>query len=74
MKKTFSIPVYWEMGTRIFIEANTPEEALKIFQKNQSTMSLPEYGEYIENSFGTDDDVLIEKLIYEVNTEGGGSK
>ena len=48
--RTFKIPVSWEMFGLIEIEANSIEEAVRIFDEQSDDLSLPE-GDYIDSSF-----------------------
>lgn len=51
--KTFKIPVMWEVYSHIDIEAETLDEAIKIFDNFEKTegYSLPTEPEYIDGSF-----------------------
>lgn len=54
MKKTFKIPVSWQVCGEIEIEAETLEEAIEIFDKNEDEgfgYSLPTDNDYVEGSF-----------------------
>lgn len=51
MKKTYSIPVIYEMMGRYMIEAESLEEAVKIAIEDSP---LPEDGEYISDSMFVD--------------------
>ena len=54
MKKTFKIPVSWEVYGEIEIEAETLEEAIEIFDKNEDEgfgYSLPLDNDYVSGSF-----------------------
>lgn len=55
MKKTFKIPVSWEMYGMIEIEAQTLKEALRVFDETKDDMSLPD-GEYSDGSFSRSTD------------------
>lgn len=53
----FRIPVYWEMGDILEIEAESLEEAVKIAENMDD---LPEGGEYIDCSFTVNEDIVRE--------------
>lgn len=71
MSKTFKIPVEWSVYATVEIEAETLEEAIKIFDKTEDEIPLPTDTDYIDGSFqrcsqGTDDiqdDVEYYKLF-----------
>lgn len=50
-KKTWIIPVEWSVYSTVLVEADTLEEALDKFNKNEVEMPLPESWEYIDGSF-----------------------
>lgn len=50
-KKTWIIPVEWSVYSTVLVEADTLEEALDKFNKNEVEMPLPESWEYIDDSF-----------------------
>jgi hypothetical protein len=59
--KTFKIPVIWEMGGYINIEAETLDEAIKKFDEEWDKYPLPEDTEfYIDGSFQREDDEICE--------------
>ena len=63
--KTWKIPVTWEMSGIIEIEAETLDQAIDIFDKDNDFFELPidtEY--YIDGSFNRDE----EEVIKEYNT------
>lgn len=66
--KTFKIPVYWEVTSVIEIEAESVEEAIRIFdeteQNDNGGFELPTDPEYVTDSFNRED----EELIKEFNT------
>jgi hypothetical protein len=63
--KTYRVPVTWEVCADYYIEANSEEEAIKIAED----LPLPEYGEYLTDSFKIDyDDILEEESLLD---EGG---
>ena len=58
--KTWNIPVTWEVYGTVKIEAETLEEAIKIFDKREEEISLPLDSEYIDGSFKREDYEIIE--------------
>jgi hypothetical protein len=64
MKQLFKIPVTWELYGVIVVEAESLDEAIEIFDKEEQDgegYSLPE-GDYIDGSFKREDDETC-KLI-----------
>lgn len=57
--KTFKIPVTW--GSWGIVEAETLEEAIAKFDKEEDEYSLPE-AEYIDSSFEREKDIEIIEL------------
>ena len=62
-KKTFLVPVVWEMYGRVEVEANSPKEAYKKVKNNPENFNLPE-GSYVDESFEAayDDDENVYEL------------
>ncbi|MBT3578299.1 hypothetical protein HN499_05840 [archaeon] len=58
-KKIFRIPCTWQMYGTLHIEAESAEEANKI--ANNPETSLPTNGEYIEDSFETEEEEIEEE-------------
>lgn len=59
MKKIFNIPVTWEVWGTVQIEAESLEEAIKIFDKEEKEgigYSLPLNSEYVDGSFRREDE------------------
>mgnify|MGYP000668045618 CR=1 FL=1 len=54
--KKYKIPISWEIGSELEIEANSIEEALEKAQNEE----LPSNGEYIDGSYEIWDDVARE--------------
>lgn len=50
----YKVPVIWQMYGYVVIEANSEEEALEIAQETQNEFSLPDDGEYLDESFEVD--------------------
>lgn len=50
-KKIFKLPVEWAVFGTIEIEAESLEDALKIFCKTENEIELPTERDYIEDSF-----------------------
>ena len=46
MKKTWKVPVTWEVCGEVDIEANSLEEAVEIFKEKSDEISLPEQSFY----------------------------
>ena len=73
MKKTFKIPVTWEVYDVIKVEAETLDEALQIFDKTESDTEeglevgypLPTEPGYVDGSFKRETDEYILKIINE---------
>lgn len=57
--KNYKIPVSWEMYGFIEIEAESLEEAIEIFDRDEDYFELPD-GEYIDASFKREDFEVIE--------------
>jgi hypothetical protein len=49
--RTYQIPVVWEMSGLVEVEAESLEEAIGIFWKNQDNYDLPKDQDYINDSF-----------------------
>ena len=63
MKKTFKMPVTWEVCGFVDVEADSLEEAIDKFEENCDNYELPENGEYVDGSFGlTDNDPEFIKI------------
>jgi len=58
--KTWKIPVTWEVYGTVKIEANSLNEAIKIFDETEDEISLPLDSEYIDGSFKREDYEIIE--------------
>ena len=52
---TYKIPVTWEAYGIVEIEAETLDEAIKIFDETEDEISLPTDSEYIDGSFKRED-------------------
>ena len=63
--KTFKIPVSWEAYGFVKIEANSLEEAIKIFDEKEDQISLPLDSEYIDGSFRREQDIEFISLCNE---------
>lgn len=67
MKKTWKIPVTWEVCGEVDIEANSLEEAVEIFKEKMDEISLPEQSFYVDDSFKlTTDNIEEIKVMTEV--------
>lgn len=55
-KKTYKVPVSWEMSALMLIEANSPKEALK----EAEDAELPKNGEYLGCSFQINEEIFRE--------------
>jgi hypothetical protein len=64
-KKTFKIPVSWEVYGEVKIEAESIEDALKIFEETQDSLPLPLESNYVDGSFKLND----EETTYLINSE-----
>ena len=51
MKKTWKVPVTWEVYSTVEVEAETIEEALAIVIKDEDDMPLPTENYYVDGSF-----------------------
>ena len=51
MKKTFKIPVTWEVCRFVNVSAETIEDAIKDFKENIDEYELPDYSDYVDGSF-----------------------
>jgi len=65
MKKTFKIPVSWEVSAFIKIEADTLEKAIEIFDIIEDEVSLPIDSEYLDGSFRREQDIEFISLCNE---------
>lgn len=45
------LPVVWEMGGFVTVEADSVEEAMDYFEKNADHIPLPKEGVYVDASF-----------------------
>lgn len=67
MKKTWKVPVTWEVCGEVDIEANSLEEAVEIFKEKSDEISLPEQSFYVDDSFKlTTDNIEEIKVMTEV--------
>jgi hypothetical protein len=64
-KKIFKIPVSWEVYGQVMIEAESIEEAIKIFKETEDEISLPLESNYVDGSFKLND----EETTYLINSE-----
>jgi len=51
MKKTWKVPVTWEVCGEVDIEANSLEEAVEIFKEKMDEVPLPSESYYVDGSF-----------------------
>ena len=58
MKKIYKIPVTWEMMGYLNVLADTQEEALELAEKEINSEHLPQNGEYLEDSYSVDTDIM----------------
>lgn len=56
MKKTFKIPVTWEVCGFVNVSAETIEDAIKDFKENIDEYELPDYPDYVDGSFALSTD------------------
>ena len=54
MKKNYEVSVTWLMSGTLTVEAETPEEALKVAEAESRNCPLPTNGEYVDGSFEVD--------------------
>lgn len=67
MKKTWKIPVTWEVCGEVDIEANSLEEAVEIFKEKMDEVPLPSESYYVDGSFKlTTDNIEEIKVMTEV--------
>ena len=61
MKKTFKIPVTWEVCGFVNVSAETIGDAIKDFKENIDEYELPDYSDYVDGSFtlSTDETEII---------------
>lgn len=60
MKRTFKIPVSWQVEGYVEVEAESIEEALELVIKKENSdnpYDLPDNGDYLENSFVIEKDL-----------------
>lgn len=63
MKKTFRLPVTWEVCGFVNVTAESLEEAVQDFNENVDEYELPD-SEYVDGTFRlTEDNIEILKLI-----------
>ncbi len=55
---TYKIPVSWEVYSTIEIEAQSLDEAIKIFDETEDKIPLPLYPEYVDGSFKREDEEI----------------
>lgn len=62
-KMIYKVPVTWEMMGYLNVLADTQEEAFNLADKQVEAENLPENGEYVEDTYSIDSDIL--SLLYE---------
>jgi len=70
--KVYKIPVTWEVYSLINVEAESLEEAIKIFDTKENSnkeYSLPTDSEYIDSSFKRDNDEICKLVNKHLNYE-----
>ena len=68
--KTYKIPVEYSMYSHVYVDANSPEEALakaKEIEYQGEGFKLPDISEsdYIDGSFQINDDIELVKMLNE---------
>jgi hypothetical protein len=63
MKKTFKVPVVWEVYGKVEVEAETKEEAIEIVEKDEGGLiPLPTESYYVDGSFSLSSDDIDEMV------------
>lgn len=66
--KTWEIPVTWELYSRVYITADTLEEAMEIAKDDEGVIPLPTDADYVDGSWRiTEEDVEIVRTLYNNN-------
>ena len=66
--KTWEIPVTWELYSRVYITADTREEAMEIAKDDEGVIPLPTDGDYVDGSWRvTEEDIEIVRTLYNNN-------
>lgn len=65
-KKIFKLPVEWAVYSTVEVEAETMEEAIKVFHETEEEISLPTDPDYIDGSFklSYDDDEIEQFKLF----------
>ena len=61
--KTWKIPVTWEVYGVVRIEAETLDDAIKLFDETENDLPLPTENDYVDGSFARDRDEETISLI-----------
>lgn len=68
MKKTWKIPVTWQMSGFVHVDADKLEDAIKAVREEYREYPLPEKASYVEDSFQlSDDDIDLIRTSYNDN-------
>ena len=66
--KTWEIPVTWELYSRVYITADTLEEAMEIAKDDEGVIPLPTDADYVDGSWRlTEEDVETVRSLYNNN-------
>lgn len=66
--KTWEIPVTWELYSRVYITADTLEEAMEIAKDDEGVIPLPDENDYVDGSWRlTEEDVETVRSLYNNN-------
>ena len=66
--KTWEIPVTWEVYSRVYIEADTLEEAMEIAKDDEGVIPLSTDADYVDGSWRlTEEDVETVRSLYNNN-------
>lgn len=60
-KKTFVVPVTWEVYSTISVEAESLEEALAYVKQNSDDIPLCTETEYVDGSYRIEEDIACEE-------------
>ena len=68
MKKTWKIPVTWQMCGYVYVDADKLEDAIESVREDHREYPLPEEATYVEDSFQlSDDDIDLIRTSYNDN-------
>lgn len=54
--KNYKVPCVWQMMGYLYVKADSPENAIRAAKKEGTICSLPDNGEYLDESFAIDEE------------------